>query len=289
MVVTIGWIDLSALGDELTFERVLTDPLRELYASGYSESILLLADALDEALGYSGDVTIPDLLSRFVNLPSQVRILATTRDDPRALKFFRGIKPFDLTRDAAPENDDVRDYVLGRLKPLNAMSDLVRMQIADGLVTQGRGNFLYATVVLDELLTRLPQISDLETFPDLETYPLPKGLGGLYRAFLKRELGTEERGRRWHQTYKPLLGLIAVAQRDGLTAQQLTDMIGEDIRPALRVTKQYLSGELPDGPFRLFHESFADFLLENEDNGDYHIDAEAMHRRIAEYYLEKLE
>src|SRR5262249_6295454 len=37
-------------------------------------------------------------------------------------------------------------------------------------------------------------------------------------------------------------------------------------------------------PFRVFHKSFADFLLEDEDNVDYHIDSQAMHRRIADYY-----
>ena len=82
---------------------------------------------------------------------------------------------------------------------------------------------------------------------------LPEGLSGLYPAFLTRELGKDEP--HWFDLYEPLLGLIAVAQGEGLTTEQLTDIIGKDIRAALRACKQYLDGELPAGPFRLFHKS----------------------------------
>jgi hypothetical protein len=95
-------------------------------------------------------------------------------------------------------------------------------------------------------------------------------------------LGRNEQ--RWFDLYEPLLGLIAVAQGEGLTKQQLTAIIGKDTRAELRASKQYFTGELPNGPFRPFHRSFADFLLEDERNIDYHIDACAMHKRIAEYY-----
>jgi hypothetical protein len=121
--------------------------------------------------------------------------------------------------------------------------------------------------------------------PDLDSYPLPDGLSGLYHAFLTRELGKDDQ--RWFDLYEPLLGLIAVAQGDGLTVEQLTDIIGKDIRAPLRVCKQYLSGELPSGPFRPFHKSFADFLLEEDANTDFRIDGAAMHARIAEPFFSK--
>jgi hypothetical protein len=132
-------------------------------------------------------------------------------------------------------------------------------------------------MVLDDLLER-PRVE----FPDLTTHPPPEGLSGLYHNFLNRELGKDEQ--RWFDLYEPLLGLIGTAQGEGLHAAQLTAIIGKDIRAALRATKQYLSGELPEGPFRPFHKSFADFLLEDEDNVDYHIDAASVHRRIVKHY-----
>ena len=110
--------------------------------------------------------------------------------------------------------------------------------------------------MLDELLAHLPDWPDL----DLENYPLPDGLSGLYHDFLNRELGRDED--RWYGSFKPVLGLIAVAQGAGLMRAQLAAISGVEVEQPLRVCKQYLAGDLPDGPFRVFHKSFADFLLE---------------------------
>lgn len=276
--VSIGGIDLGTLGDEQSFDRAFTQPVQKLYEGGYSEPILLLVDALDEAHYYTG-TTIPSLLSRLSDLPPQVRLLATTRDEPRVLTFFHGIKPFDLIKDADPDAHDVFTYAKGRLAKLDTVDMSTRQSFAQRLSTQSNGIFLYAALVLDELCPRLPS-----QFPNLDTYPLPNGLSGIYHGFLVRELGTEDRGRRWHRVYKPLLGLIAVSQGDGLTAGQLTTLIGEEVAEALDACKQYLSGELPYGPFKPFHKSFADFLFEDKQNVRYHIDAQSMHQRIAEHY-----
>ena len=62
---------------------------------------------------------------------------------------------------------------------------------------------------------------------------------------------------------------------------------GKDVEQALRAWKQYLNGALPDGPFRPFHRSFVDFLLDGKENINYHIDGVSMHRRIADHYLSR--
>jgi WD40 repeat protein len=274
--VAIGRIDLGTLGDELSFDRAFTQPLKKLYASGHGEPMLLLVDALDEADTYTG-VKIPDLLSRLSDLPTPIRILVTTRDEPRVLKFFREIKPFDLIKNADPNVDDVQTYAEGRLAKLAAVDALKRQEFAQRLAKQAGGVFLYAAIVLDSLLERPPG-----ALPDPNSYPLPEKLSGLYHAFLIRELGRDDR--RWFQAYEPLLGLIAVSQGHGLTSTQLGDIIGSDIRAELRACKQYLSGDLTGGPFRPFHRSFADFLLEEKENIDFHIDEKPLHARIAAYF-----
>jgi tetratricopeptide (TPR) repeat protein len=277
--VSIGRIDLGALGDELSFDRAFTDPLNRLYAGSHKEPMLLLIDALDEAQTYTG-VTLPDILHSLTDLPINVRILATTRDDPDVLKFFQGIKRLDLVLNAPPDVDDVRTYTEQRLTHFTAVAAAKREVFAPRLAKQADGVFLYAAMILDELLVR--PLSDL---PDLDTYPLPKDLSGIYHDFLLRELGEDLQ--RWLEFYEPLLGLIAVAQGEGLSTSQLENIIGKDIRPALFASKQYLSGEFPEGPFTPFHRSFAEFLLEDKDNVYYHIDSASMHQRIAHYYWSK--
>ncbi|MDD5266651.1 MAG: hypothetical protein PHO08_05930 [Methylococcales bacterium] len=275
--VAIGRIDLAAMGDELSFDRAFTLPLKKMYARGHSEPMLLMVDALDEALGYKGDKTIPELLSTLGDLPPQVRILLTTRNDPRVLAYFDEIEPFDLIKNAPPDVDDVQNYVFHRLNDSAGLTKTQETEFSRRVATQAKGVFLYAAIVLDELLPRLPQI------PDLETYPLPDGLSKLYHNSLMRKLGTEDNGRRWHNIFKPLLGLIAVAQGEGLTSAQLSVLIGQEVAEPLDACKQFLSGELPNGPFRPFHKSFTDFLLEDKKKR-YSIDAQAMHGRIAEGY-----
>jgi hypothetical protein len=271
-------LNLSGLSEELSFNRILRDPLKRLYKDGYEEPMLLLLDALDEAMTYSGGTNIVQLLYKLTDLPPQVRILATTRDEPRVLKLFRQIKLLDLIRDAPPDHDDIQVYARQRLSKLAAVGEARLKDFADRLAKQARGIFLYAALVLDELLAH-----PLTELPDLESYPLPDGLSGLYHDFLNRELGKDER--LWFDLYEPLLGLIAVAQGDGLTTCQLSNITGKDIRAALRASKQYLSGELPEGPFRPFHRSFADFLLEDENNIDYRIDGQTMHSLLIKHYL----
>lgn len=276
--VAIGRIDLGTLGDEQSFDRAFAGPLRRLYAGARRDrSILLVVDALDEALAYSGPVTLPELLSRLDDLPPQLRIIATSRNEPRVLKHFRRARCCDLVVDADRSVDDVRKYAQRRLAAWPAADDTVRARFAQRLATAAGGVFLYAAMVLDEL-----QGLAAGELPELEQFALPDGLGGLYHGFLTRELGRDDRS--WFELYEPLLGLIAVARGPGLISSQLAAITGRDVRAALRACRQYLSGELPDGPFRPFHKSFADFLLEHDDNLDFHVDAQAMHARIADHY-----
>ena len=105
--VTIERLDLGGLGDELSFDRALREPLMKLYERGYDEPIMLLVDALDEAATYTGTIDLVRLLARLSDLPWQVRVLATTRPDPRVLKYYRDVTPFDLIDDAPSNEDDV--------------------------------------------------------------------------------------------------------------------------------------------------------------------------------------
>lgn len=279
--VYIGYLNLQGLSEELSFNRVLRDPLKQLYVDGYDQPMLLLIDGLDEALTYSGVTNVVQLLAKLTDLPAQVRILATTRDEPRVLKFFRSVKPFDLFRNATPDVDDVRAYAEARLAKLSTVEGVKRIDFAQRLAQQAGAVFLYAAMVLDDLLARPP--SDL---PDLETYHLPNGLSGLYHDFLNRELGKRED--LWTDRFRPLLGLTMVAKDEGLTTSQLASILKRDcaeVGDTLRRCKQYLIGKLPNGPFRSFHKSFADYLLEDDNNVDYHVDAQVMHRGIANHYL----
>jgi hypothetical protein len=271
--ISISRLDLGALGDELSFDRAFREPLRRLYDGGYAEPVLLLLDALDEALTYTGSVNIVQLLARLEDLPSPVRILVTSRPEPRVLYLHGAAPRIDLIDDAPLEADDVALYAGERLAGLE---EPARTALAERIAAAAGRNFLYAQLTLKNLLATPGSLSLAEVGP------LPPGLGGLYAEFLNRQMSTSRS--RWFQGIKPVLGLLAVAQGDGLTRAQLAAITGQDVEEALEVYRQYLEGEPAEGPFRLFHHSFREFLTRDPANTAYRIDAAAMHRRIASFY-----
>lgn len=265
-------LDLRNLEDEVGFDLAFRDPLIKLYERGYAEPMLLLVDGLDEARAYTGTPLVR-LLARLGDLPAQVRFLLTTRPDQRVLAFFRQAQRVDLIGGAPAKADDVGRYATRRLRdafwPAEPKGTAA---LAAQVSAAAQGNFLYAYLVLNGL-------------PDIgETRPLPKDLSGIYHDFLLREVTPDES--LWPDVYGPLLGLLAVAEEPGLTKTQLERIIGQDVERALRACLQFLSGDLPGGPFRFFHRSFADFLLgEDGEDIDFHIDASRIHRRVTGYYL----
>ena len=273
IAVNIENLNMARMSDELSFNTLLREPLQELYRSGYGETLLLVIDALDEALTYSGNPKIPDLLARLEDMPPRVRFLVTVRHDPRVLKLFPTTHPVDVIKDAPKHRDDVQDFTWDGLTGLD---EGPRSMLADRITKASEGNFLYAHLVLRSLRPRLAEVLDLEQLL------LPNDLNGVYLDFLNRELGMNEA--RWNTKYGPVLGLIAVGQGDGLLYKHLKRFARKDVASALRDCKQYLDGDLPDGPFRPFHRSFADFLLDKRVNIHYPIDGATMHAKIVKDY-----
>ena len=162
--------------------------------------------------------------------------------------------------------------------------------LAQRIAEQASGNFLYAFYVIEALRGAhvLAALDDAAA----RGVPLPEGgLPGVYRDFLRRELWRDDRA--WSRRFGPVLAPLAVAQDEGLTTEQLrlvAGQLGEEpmtrtaIREVTRTARQFLDGPAPDGPFRVYHQSFADFLVDPEQNPDFLIDAAETHEAIVAAY-----
>jgi CHAT domain len=250
----------TRLDDERAFHELVRKPLRDL---ANRDPIVIVIDSLDEAAGYTGATTIVRLVAGLTDLPANVRILATTRPDDTIVSQFPLTTPIDLIADSPADHDDVHAYALHRLADA-ALASLVA-KLSDG-------NFLYAHLVLE----------DRETLDALASNPgaVPKGLPGLYTTFLNRVLGPRREA--WPEI-RPILGAIAVARGSGLSRIALAGIAGSDPADAMTIARQYLQGP-DDGPFRVFHKSFADFLVDDAPP-IYRLDAAEMHGRVADYFL----
>jgi WD40 repeat protein len=243
-------LEIGERSAEVAFVRDV--PLTALQEDGIAGPLVVLVDALDEALTFCSGETLVTLLRAIeqAKLPVPIRLILTSRDDPRVLDEL-GEPALALAMDTHTEADDIDRYAARRLPHLTGGRGET---VAAKVVAHGKGNFLYARYVLDELVEQ----------PDLdpETLDLPEGLEGHYRRFLERELARSDE--EWKR-HRPLLSLLAIARGEGLTPLLLraASLSRSEVDDAIRVLHQYLAGRVPDGPFRLYHQSFRDFLIEN--------------------------
>ena len=282
-------IDLSRLeardGGEAAFERGVTLPLKRVREAGEMTRIVLLVDALDESLASKTAEALPRLLGEV----EYAHLLVTARPDHRATGWLRDrAERMDLLADAPPGSDDVLEYLQRRLTPEGAPAAMA--VLAQRIAEQASGNFLYAFYVIEALRGAhvLAGLDDAAA----RGVPLPEGgLPGVYRDFLRRELWRDDRA--WSRRFGPVLAPLAVAQDEGLTTEQLrlvAGRLGEEpmtrtaIREVTRTARQFLDGPAPDGPFRVYHQSFADFLVDPEQNPDFLIDAAETHEAIVAAY-----
>lgn len=258
--------------DELVFSRFVARPLRQLRESGAAQPVVLLVDAIDEA-GTVSRNTFSRMLARL----DGVHLIATSRPDKLVLYDFRKARrALDLVADAPPGDHDVRDYVRMRLRG-RAPYDAVAV-LADRIAAEAAGNFLYAFFVTRPL-AQSGSLANLDgNLARVLSLPAD-GLPGVYGDFLDRQIGGDET--RWADELRPVLGPLCAARGDGFTTEQLRQIAGrltgrtfslDKARDVTGGAAQFLTGPKPDGPFRVYHESFARFLTDSEQNPYWPVD-----------------
>jgi len=262
-------IEIGSLPAATAFAYLVTEPLKALASGGDCGPLVILVDALDEALAFDPQENIAALLAGLASdnadLPPQLRLLLTTQPDPGVLALV-GRPALDLVADAPPDVDDVYLYVAGRLA---ALPEPARTELSIRLATAADGNMLYARYALDHLLARE------DDWAERAALALPVGLDGLYRQVIGRELART--GERWTERFAPLLGLLAAARSPGLTRDHLAAASGlspSRTDDALAFLAPFVAGEAPQGPFMLYHPSLLDFLLRDPHYRVYPADAE---------------
>jgi len=277
-------VTIGSLSPRVAFLNLVRAPLEALYASGLSDPLVILVDGLDEALAFDAEEseTLVGLLGEATDepeeLPSNVRFILTSRPDERVTRFIRPSQ--DLIADAPPDVDDVRSYSRRRFEDAGVLGPRAQA-LAQRVALASQGNFLYARYVVDDLLLH-PEQGEGEELPEL-----PRGLEGIYRRFL--QLGPARNRERWEQRDRPVLAVLAVARSDGLTASQVaaaSDLDQDRADDALADCLQFLSGPDVLGRYRIYHESFREFLLSDT---TYKVYPTLAHRRLAAVLLEACE
>jgi hypothetical protein len=221
------------------------------------ERIVILLDGLDALPSFHSHADVGQWLTTQPQLPSNVRVIVTSRgDDPR-------IDALRIGHCAS-----LREVQIAQSKDLS--SDVARLAAtalapprSQAVASNSLGNFQYVT-----MMARDAENMAARTTSPLQSHNnLPEGLN----AFYARILGTlheavassrTQQPPRWPSLYRPLLGLLAVAY-EPMTTRQLQTYVGQTSEALCANALQDLTAVLdrdPAGSFRLAHDSIAYFL-----------------------------
>lgn len=284
--VYIGELIAQTRSTEEAFQRLVREPLKAWAAERIpDEKVVLLVDALDEAARLDHHPNIIDLIDTARDLPESVYWILTSRPGNH-LNILPGTR-IAIIDNSAENIADVRAYV-STVLDTPAMTSAFEANgvdittFSETLVQRSGGNFLYLRYVLADLQRR---ITDGEA-PALEH--LPFGLDGVYQEFLHRVLA-KKRDEAWRQVYRPVLGILAVAQ-EALSFEQLVALSGvspQDVNDVVTELVEFFDAT-PAGEtdrYRIYHTSFADFLADRERNPRHWINPVDHHAQIASHYL----
>ncbi len=293
-----GYADLlqhdPTLQDALTNEKCESDPGSALEAGVFTPLERLpapsggpryiLIDALDEALlAPPGSGTIVNLLaSRLDRLPGWLRIVATTRKDPRVLSHLGGLRAEEIDTHSADNQDDLRLFLDQHLATPNLSEVLTHARLApaqvrDELLLRSAGNFLYVRQALEAL--------ELRQLDPRQLNQLPPGMAGLYAHRFERLFPSDAD----FAGPKRVFEALAAAQ-EPLSANQLSAITELDEDEALPALMTKLATYVPprvasDGQVRysFFHKSLSDWLTTADRRGLPHsVNPKSGHRRLAD-------
>ncbi|WP_416070552.1 AAA family ATPase, partial [Streptomyces sp. ME01-18h] len=166
-------LNLADRNARLIFHDSIRRPLQALRERGVlSRPVVVLIDAIDAELEEEGGLGLPQALSYEMRRDPGLRLLVTSRPHSQITAAFPDAETIQLAGDTSNDHADVRAYVIKRLAgmPTAGIADL-----AERIAELGRGNFLYARQVVD-------QIARCDSLPaDLSSFPLPDGLAELDR------------------------------------------------------------------------------------------------------------
>lgn len=272
---------------DMVFNRKVVMPLKILYENGFKKKLVILVDALDEAV-QQGHENISTLLANAQGLPSEVRFVFTSRPDSEVLRHFeREHIPYLLLNAQRSENlQDVREYIRRQTETSSSLCAMLAKQMmkpkefVERVLTASQGNFLYVNQLL------LAFVNGTQRFDVWNT--LPKGLDGIYREFLRvRKVGRDIHSWRY---YRPILGVLAAAQipLTSLQIEHFTGLEEQAVTDVLQDIQQFLDPtQISQGQYKLYHQSIADFLSDKERAQEFWIDLIPVHKGVVTYYRGK--
>jgi WD40 repeat protein len=277
--VALDAVDLEgiqAMDASTLWRRVIVDPLSSLTLA---DPILIVVDALDEAMKAEGR-SIPKLLRDQADaLPPKVRMVISTRKEPEILDGFSGFQPHEIGASSARNQADIAAYIdrslrAPRLSALISERQADHADIGAAIAAKADGNFLYVTQAVSAL--------EAGRLDPLHPEQFPEGLVGIYQGFFERLFADGEA----FKAFRPALEVLCAA-REALSSEQIARFLGKE-RLDVEMELDRVAAFFPESQklYRPYHKSIVDWLAgEAGHSRRFRVDVQRGHRIIGESLL----
>jgi len=238
-----------------------------------AEPRIVVIDALDEVSG-EGTNNLPAVLgAAFGTTPEWLRLIVTSRPEPKVCYALQGLIPYVLDTSSAENQRDIKTYFAQELAALTESGTLPG-GVLDALVLRSGGSFLYANWVREETAEGRLSLDDLEK--------LPAGLGGVYLSYFQRQFNNPDE---YAKRVRPTLETV-VASEEPLHIDFLTSLFDWSHYDRIDV-KRSLGSLFPltDDTIAPFHLSVLDWLVDENRAGPFVVSRAEGDSRLAEHGL----
>jgi len=252
------------------------------------EKLVIVVDALDE-VDTTDATTGANVLYLPIMLPTGVYIVATMRRDKDVnLRIQCEQQMFEIKQDDARNIADISERITHALKHEGIQTYISKQQIDnEGFVVHltktSQGNFIYLRYVLSEI--------EHGAYTDLALNAIPIGLQNYYRDHWQRMKGRDEKENREWFDYKLKVVVGLTITKSPISIDLIVDYSCVQKRSYVRtVLKEWRAFLYEDEMqykegmrkrYRMYHDSFRDFLGSLEEIEDERVDLMAAKKKFS--------
>ena len=265
--------------EEEEFDNLIVRPF-SISIDGKMETHLILIDALDEAGKEERSRLIDIIVNHLDRLPRWIRILILTRPEANIKPYLEDALEIDLDKES--NKKDIKVFLETSFENKTYPN---KDEIISTIVEKSQGTFLYAELVVKEILGRSLSIEDIDK--------LPKGLARYFSSWFKRIYPIEKIESLYKEKDRKALAMI-LASPGALPTEELNNLLGWDHSKTydfIKKLENYLSKkEDIEGKetIEIAHKYMADWLI-SDLAGDYRVYKEDglayIYKGIEEIYM----
>jgi len=264
----IQYVELEGKNAFELFRDLIANPLSKVKKEG--SEYLFVIDALDETLGDDNLELITLLGSDEFHwgLPDFVKIIITSRPEPKINQAISKYNPLELKADRKENRDDCKKYIEVKLAELNRDNVENNEELVDVIMKNSSANMLYLTKFFEDDTLDLSQ-------PD----KFPKDLQEIYWRFFRR---ITKDINEYDEKLSPILEVM-LAYGESIPKLLLADILDLPFKTLKRRLAMFGSMlRENEGILDFYHKSLRDWLVSDE-NEDYYIDVTLGKKKLMKF------